>query len=370
VAVLFRRQSRGDRRRLQQRRRVAADRQAAEDGDTEYERRYESARGEMRVNHGLPPVAQLEVSAARMPRPGCRRCGRAADLREPARAATAPERAVLTDAECVELLRWALPRLRLRWSGFRRVRRQVCRRIARRMRELGLADAAAYRSRLEADPAEWARLDAFCRISISRCFRDASVFAALEARVLPRLAERARAEGREALRVWSAGCASGEEAWSLAALWKSALAPRIPELRLTIVATDVDAGLIERARRGRFRASSLREVPAEARAAGFERHGEDWLAREELRGAIEFHRQDLREEMPAGGFDLILCRNLAFTYFDVELQRSVLARMLEHLRPGGALVIGLHEALPEPVATLGPWPGARAVFLRSYPDAE
>jgi chemotaxis protein methyltransferase CheR len=269
----------------------------------------------------------------------------------------------------VELLRWALPRLRLRWSGFRRVRRQVCRRIARRMRELGAADAAAYRARLEADPAEWARLDALCRIPISRCFRDASVFAALETRVLPGLAGRAREEGRDRLRAWSAGCASGEEAYSLAALWAGALAARFPGLRLAILATDADPGLVERARRGRFRANSLREVPAGARAAGFERQGGDWLAREALRESIEFRLQDLREEMPAGSFDLILCRNVAFTYFEVELQGAVLARMLERLRPGGALVIGLHEALPEPAAGLRPWPGARAVYRRSSPEA-
>jgi chemotaxis protein methyltransferase CheR len=75
----------------------------------------------------------------------------------------------------VALLRWALPRLHLRWPGFRRVRRRVCRRIGRRVRELGLAETAPYRARLEADPREWGRLDALCRISISRFFRDRSV---------------------------------------------------------------------------------------------------------------------------------------------------------------------------------------------------
>jgi chemotaxis protein methyltransferase CheR len=271
----------------------------------------------------------------------------------------------LPDAECVELLRFALPRLELRWEGFRRVRRQVCRRIARRMRELGLPGASAYRARLEADPGEWRRLDAMCHISISRCFRDREVFGALERRVLPALAGRARALGRASLRAWCAGCASGEEAFSLAALWASSLAPREAGLRLSILATDVDEQLLVRARRGVFRASSLREVPTDLRAQGFEQREEGFAVREALRRDVEFSCQDLREQMPEGPFDLILCRNVAFTYFSAALQREILARFGARLVPGGALVIGLHESLPAPHLGFAPWPGARAVYARA-----
>jgi chemotaxis protein methyltransferase CheR len=275
-----------------------------------------------------------------------------------------PDAPLLPDAECVALLRAALPRLGLRYAGFRRVRRQVCRRVARRMRELGIAESAAYRARLEADPAEWRRLDAMCRISISRWFRDRDVFAALETRVLPTLVDRARAAGRRTLGVWCAGCASGEEAYSLAALWASSLAARAPELRLAVVATDADPHLLERARRGCFRASSLREAPPAALAGALEPHGRGYVARAALREGIEFLCQDLREESPEGAFDLILCRNVAFTYFEDALQRDVLSRMLARLRPGGALVIGLHESLPPAAPELVPWPGARAVYER------
>jgi len=279
-------------------------------------------------------------------------------------AAPRAERPVLPDAECVALLRFALPRLGLRWPGFRSVRRQVCRRVARRMRELGLAGCEAYRVRLEADPAEWRRLDAMCRISISRCFRDREVFAALGARVLPALAARARLVGRRELRAWCAGCASGEEAYSVAALWAGAMAPGARGLRLAVVATDADSQLLERARRGCFRASSLREVPPDLLASAFERRGADYAAGAAVRELIEFRCQDLREEVPEGSFDLILCRNVAFTYFEAALQAEVLARMLERLLPGGALVIGLHESLPGPVPELVPWAGARATYER------
>ena len=120
----------------------------------------------------------------------------------------------MNDAECVEFLRWALPRLRMRWAGFRKVRRQVCRRVERPVRELGLADIGVYRTVLESTPGEWRRLDVLCHVTISRFYRDRGVFQFLERNVLPELAERAVARGA-AVEAWSVGCASGEEPYSL-----------------------------------------------------------------------------------------------------------------------------------------------------------
>ena len=86
----------------------------------------------------------------------------------------------MKDTECVEFLRWALPRLHLSWPGFRKVRRQVCRRVERRRQELGLADVAAYRARLEERAEEWAVLDGLCRVTISRFYRDRGLWDFLE----------------------------------------------------------------------------------------------------------------------------------------------------------------------------------------------
>ncbi|MEE8226367.1 MAG: CheR family methyltransferase, partial [Kiloniellales bacterium] len=129
----------------------------------------------------------------------------------------------MRDEDCVRFLQWCLPPLGLRWAGYRRVRRTVCKRIERRRRELGLADAAAYRACLIADPGEWTRLDALCRISISRFYRDRAVFDHLVCDVLPNLATKAGRRADTALRCWSAGCASGEEPYSLAIAWRYAL---------------------------------------------------------------------------------------------------------------------------------------------------
>src|SRR3954464_10873763 len=124
----------------------------------------------------------------------------------------------MRNAECVELMQWALPRLGLRWSAFRRVKGQVCKRIRTRVQALGLADARAYAQYLECHSDEWGTLEAMCGITISRFYRDHPVFDALAQDVLPMLTCQL-AEG-EPLRVWSAGCASGEEPYSIALIWE------------------------------------------------------------------------------------------------------------------------------------------------------
>ena len=102
----------------------------------------------------------------------------------------------MTDPDCTRFLQAALPRLRLRWAGFRKVRRLVCKRLARRLRELGLPDLAAYRAFLEGHPGEWDVLDGSCRIPISCFYRDREAFKSLEQNVLPALAQAAVAAGR------------------------------------------------------------------------------------------------------------------------------------------------------------------------------
>ena len=111
----------------------------------------------------------------------------------------------MTDADCVVLLQWALPKLGLRWAGFRNVRGQVCKRIRRRIDELALADAASYRDRLEAEPAEWEVLRGFCGVTISRFYRDRGVWDALGDEVLPAAAAAAMASGEHELWCWSVG---------------------------------------------------------------------------------------------------------------------------------------------------------------------
>jgi chemotaxis protein methyltransferase CheR len=258
------------------------------------------------------------------------------------------------DAACVAFLQWALPRLELRWAGYRKVRRQVCRRLRAHVAALGLSDLDAYRARLAADPAEWQVLRSLTPVTISRFARDRVVFDALAREVVPALERGARDEGRAPLRAWSAGCASGEEAYTLALLWPA----------MEVLATDVHEPVLERARRARYPASSLRELSGAERERGFVAIGDEHAVRPEVAARVTVARHDLRDPPPAEApFDLVLCRNAAFTYLDADAQHAVLDRFAAALHPGGALVVGLHETLPD-TGRFTPWPGARAAHRR------
>jgi chemotaxis protein methyltransferase CheR len=274
----------------------------------------------------------------------------------------------VNDAECAAFLQWALPRLDLRWPGFRKVHGQVCKRLRRRLRELHLDDLAAYRARLAADPAEWRALDECCHITISRFFRDRHVFDVLRRRVLPDIAARAGREAREA-RFWSAGCASGEEPYTLKILWECEVARAFPGVSLAITATDIDAAMLARALEGCFRATSLRELPKALVDQAFDRINSLFCVRAPYRRGIAFVHQDLRSELPADLFDLVLCRNVAFTYFAPALQERVLAQLVGRLRSNGYLVIGSDERLPADHPALSPLGGVEAIFEKTAAPA-
>jgi chemotaxis protein methyltransferase CheR len=268
----------------------------------------------------------------------------------------------MSDTECVAFLQWALPRLRMRWEGFRKVRRQVCRRVDRRRRALRLDGLPAYRAYLGQHEDEWAVLDSLCRVTISRFYRDRGVYAFLESEVLPPLAETAVEDGRPALEAWSAGCASGEEPYTLALVW----ALRRPaEIDLHVLATDADDAMLDRARNACYRASSLKELPDEWRRRAFVSRDELFCLRDEIKRGVTLARHDVRSGPPPGGpFDLVFCRNLVFTYLDEGLQREVTGWILDVLRPGGALVVGAHETPPD-LGALAPWSARFGVYRRS-----
>lgn len=271
----------------------------------------------------------------------------------------------MKDADCIAFLQWALPRMQLSWPGYRKVRRSACKRIDRRCRELKVRDIAEYRDHLEAEPSEWDVLRTCCAISISRFYRDRAVFETLEHVVLPALASNAMERGDTNLECWSAGCASGEETYTLSILWRLKLAERHPQLNLRVLATDIDADLLKRAATACYRASTLKELPLAWRDQAFDMREGQYCLRAPFREAVRFVREDLCAALPEQRFDLILCRNGIFTYFSFELQMRLAQQLLGRLYPGGALIIGLHESLPSQLENVEPWPEVRAVFRRT-----
>jgi len=277
------------------------------------------------------------------------------------------ECAVVDDRAYVDLLQRALPRLGLRFRGFKNVRRQVCRRIAARIEALGLDSPRAYERVLESDPAELRVLDSLCFVTISRFYRDRRIWDALRGSLLPRVLDEAASRGERLVRAWSLGCASGEEPYTLAILWELELSSCWPEIDLEIVATERDEEVLARAAQAIYEPSSVREVPLEWRARAFEPiDGTTMRVRPALRRRVRFERGDARmaDAMPPAPLHLVMCRNMAFTYWAEAEQRALCSRVAARLVPGGLLVLGDHEELPADAESLGfvPVPEAPHVF--------
>lgn len=282
--------------------------------------------------------------------------------------------ASISDSDCVSFLQTNLPRLHLRWAGFRRVRHQVRKRLQRRLDELGITDLSSYCRFLQAHTSEWQQLEHCCRITISRFYRDRVIFEILRHEVLPLLAE----ETGDVFRLWCAGCASGEEAYSLALIWHFEQASHFPRLQWQIIASDSNPAMLARAKRACYPTGALKELPLGWRETAFREqsardlgnnHGsarENGTASWELlpcyRQGVRFVAHDLRTEPLAGPFLVICCRNLVFTYFDIPLQQQVLQQLESVLAPEGVLVIGSHEKLPD--NELLPWPNARGIYRK------
>ncbi|MBI1808472.1 MAG: protein-glutamate O-methyltransferase CheR, partial [Gemmatimonadetes bacterium] len=223
------------------------------------------------------------------------------------------------------------------------------RRIAVRMRARGQTDYAAYGRLLDQDPAEYERLLDALTINVTKLYRNSEAWHAVREQVLPEL----WALPTPRLRGWVAGCSSGEEAYTLAALWHAYAAARHETerlARLRIVATDIDRASLEAAAAGRYDEAAFAEMPAALRERYF---GAARTAAPELRALLDFRRHDmLREAPPNGPYQLITCRNVII-YFDRASQEGLLRRFHDALAPGGLLVLGKVETL------LGP---ARALF--------
>lgn len=152
--------------------------------------------------------------------------------------------------------------------------------------------------------------------------------------------------GVGSIRCWSAGCASGEEPYTLLLIWHFLLARDWPRLNLKIIATDADDVMISRARVACYGLSSLKGLPQTWIAQAFQEANGLLCLSSAFREQVDFRLQDITQAMPDGLFEIVLCRNLVFTYFAEMQQRLGLAHILDHLAPGGFFVLGKHEALP------------------------
>jgi chemotaxis protein methyltransferase CheR len=172
-------------------------------------------------------------------------------------------------------------------------------------------------------------------------FRDKHPFAALRSVLLPELM-RARASERR-LRIWSAACSSGQEAYSVAMLIRDHF-PTLTSWDLRLLATDLSEEMLDRARAGRFTAMEVsRGLSADHLARHFTQTGNGWTVNENIRRMVEFRPANLIDPLPTpGAYDLILLRNVLI-YFDPAMKKTILGRMSRNLRPDGYLMLGTAE---------------------------
>ena len=240
------------------------------------------------------------------------------------------------------------------FEGYRRVRKGVKKRLRRHMRALGCRTMEAYLDRLAASREVHAACIRRMAVPISRFWRDRDFWESLQTFWLPALQQRF---GRT-LAAWSAGCACGEEAYSLAMAERESRVPGPPEngALLVIMATDLNPVVLAKARAGVYPASSLREVPAHLVDRYFVplRRRRRYRIRSELFGNIHWRRQAIEAASSEGPFHLILLRNNVLTYRDDAGRRGVLAQVAAQLHPGGLLAIGWKESLPIGMSGLTP----------------
>lgn len=240
-----------------------------------------------------------------------------------------------------EFIKEAAPLLDLQWRRFKRG--GIKRKVERRITELGLSNFEDYLLKIKRDPEEKSCLSQILTVTITRFFRDKEVFDILENSIIPAILKNKK--GKDEFKIWSVGCANGEEPYSLSILWREKFEKIWSQIDLSILATDINEDLLGRAREGRYKKSSSKEVLEEILRRFFKIENGFYILDRSIRESVEFKKHDIIHEEPFPEMDIVFCRNLAFTYFSKECQMNVLKKIARSLNEGGHLIIGKDESL-------------------------
>jgi two-component system CheB/CheR fusion protein len=226
------------------------------------------------------------------------------------------------------------------FTGYKRT--SLGRRIDKRMQAVGADSYLGYLDHLEVDPEELTQLFNTILINVTSFFRDPPAWEYLAGEVLPRiLADKGQTQP---VRIWSAGCASGEEAYTLAMVTAEAIGADAVRERVKIYATDVDEEALNQARQARYGTRQVEGLAPELLERYFEPNGDGQVFSKDLRRSVIFGRHDLIQDAPISRIDLLVCRN-TLMYLNSETQSHVLARFSFALRDGGYLMLGKAEML-------------------------
>jgi len=225
------------------------------------------------------------------------------------------------------------------FSGYKKT--SLGRRLRKRMEAVGMDTYADYLDYLQVQPDEFFELFDTILINVTSFFRDAPAWRYVDEHVLPAIIE--SAEDRD-IRVWSAGCASGEEAYTISMLFVRHLGEQAFRDRVKVYATDVDEDALATARLGQYTLKQAEAIPPDLLERCFERSGSVVSFRKDLRRSLIFGRNDLVQDAPISRIDLLLCRNVLM-YFTAETQGRILSRLNFALAKTGYLFLGKSEML-------------------------
>ena len=241
-------------------------------------------------------------------------------------------------------------------------RPSLMRRFEKRMQTAGVDTYEDYRSYLEAEPREFAELLDTILINVTGFFRDPAAWEYLAKEIVPKIIEQKPAGER--IRAWSAGCATGEEAYSIAMLFAEALGAEAYAKRVKIYATDLDDDALSKARHARYDMKAIEAVPENLRAEYFEDANNGSTLRGDIRRSVVFGRNDLLSDPPISKVDLLVSRN-TLMYFGAQAQHTVLANFYFALGRGGFLFLGKAEALHSRTSLFLPVDLKHRVFTRN-----
>ena len=245
------------------------------------------------------------------------------------------------------------------FTGYKRA--SLVRRVRKRMQAVGADSYTDYMQVLERKPGEYDQLFNTVLINVTTFFRDGVPWDFLGEELVPQIAKR-RGHG-EAIRVWSAGCASGQEAYTLAMIFAERLGVDEFLRRVKIYATDLDEDALTYARQGSYTVKEMENVPDALKERYFERQNGRFYFKKPLRRCVIFGRNDLVDDAPISKIDLLVCRN-TLMYFDSQTQARVLNRFHFALRDGGYLFLGKAETLSTHTNVFEPVDLQRRVFSK------
>jgi len=246
------------------------------------------------------------------------------------------------------------------FTGYKRP--GLMRRIQRRMQTVGVAEYPEYTDYLEVHPDEFTHLFNTILINVTGFFRDPETWDYLQGELLPKMLGGSK-DGYEPFRCWSAGCATGEESYTLAMVLLEALGPQAFEQRVKIFATDVDEEALAIARAASYTEQQVEGVPKPLLEKYFHRAGDRYVFHKDFRRAVIFGRHDLLQDAPISRIDLLLCRN-ALMYFNTEAQGRCMERFHFALNDGGVMVLGKAEMLFSRLSLFAPLDMKRRTFTK------